>query len=196
VSNVTLYLSIFFYLSFNFDKAYLPGILNWENPWDNPADVNETEWAVTDFSKNSLTDNHIAVYDEQNRAYYALKYNDLPDWGNIGALRSRQIDAIRFSYTFEKIAPGNNVAFSYQTLTFSEESYNQNVPLTQIGKMFTAKPTENFTINSRDYFDSIKEHNVEFIVYDKYQLDSKFVRNSAIELVYSNDRYAIFKINL
>jgi hypothetical protein len=136
------------------------------------------------------------VYDEQNQVYYALKYDNLPDWGNVGALNSGQIDAIRFSYTLEKITPGNNVAFSYQTLTFSEESYKQSVPLTQIGKMFTAKPTENFTVSGRDYFDSIKEHNVEFIVYDKYQLDPKFVRNSAIELVYSNDRYAIFRINL
>jgi hypothetical protein len=196
VSNVALYLTVFFYLSFNFDKAYLPGILNWENPWDNPTDMYETTWAVTDFSKNSLTDNYIAVFDEQNQVYYALKYVELPDWGNVGALANMQIDAIRFSYTFEHIDPCNNVAFSYQTLAFSEESYQQSVPFTQIEKMFAVKPVENFTVDSRDCFDSIKENNVEFIVYDKTQLDPKFVRNSAIELVYSNDRYAIFKINL
>jgi hypothetical protein len=196
VSNVNLYLTVFFYLSFNFDKAYLPGILNWENPWDNPTDTYGTLWAVTDFSKNSLTDNYIAVHDEQNHVYYAIKYNELPDWGNVGALPSTQIDAIRFSYTFEHINPGNNAAFSYQTLAFSEESYQQSVSLNQIEKMFTTKPAGNFTVDSRDCFDSIKENNVEFIVYDKTQLDPKFVRNSAIELVYSNDRYAIFRINL
>jgi hypothetical protein len=196
VSNASLYLTAFFFLSFNFDKAYVPGILNWENPWDSPTDMHETMWAVTDFSKNSLTDNYIAVYDEQNQVYYALKYDKLPDWGNVGALANTQIDAIRFSYTFDHINLGNNVTFSYQTLAFSEDSYQQSVPLTQIEKMFTEKPVQNFTIDSRDCFDSIKENNVEFIVYDKTQLDPKFVRNSAIELVYSNDRYAIFRINL
>ena len=196
VSNVTLYLSIFFYLSFNFNKAYLPGVLNWENPWDNPTDTHETLWAVTEFSKNSLTDDYIAVYDEQNQVYYAIKYAELPDWGNVGALNSTQIDSIRFSYTFKQINSNDNATFSYQTLTFSEDSYHQSVPLTQIGKMFTIQPDQNFTITSRDFFDSLKESNVEFIVYDKRQLDPKFVRNSAIELVYSNDRYAIFRINL
>jgi hypothetical protein len=196
VSNVSLYLTTFFFLSFNFDKAYLPGILNWENPWDSPTDMHEAMWAVTDFSKNSLTDNYIAVYDEQNQVYYALKYDKLPDWGNVGALANAQMDAIRFSYTFEHINPDNNVSFSYQTLAFSETSYQQSVPLAQIDKMFTEKPAQNFTIDSRNCFDSIKENNVEFIVYDKTTLDPKFVRNSAIALVYSNDRYAIFRINL
>jgi len=196
VSNVTLYLSFFFCLSFNFDKAYLPGILNWENPWNKPTDMHETLWAVTDFSKNNLTDNYIAVYDTQNQVYYAIKYNELPDWGNVGALTTMQIDAIRFSYTFEQIKPGNNATFSYQTLTFSEDSYQQNIPLTQMAEMFTTQPAWDFTVDSRDYFDSIKKNNIEFIVYDKLQLDPKFVRNSAIELVYSNDRYAIFRINL
>jgi len=196
VSNVTLYLSIFFHLSFNFDKAYLPGILNWENPWDNPTDMYETLWAVKDFSKNSLTDNYIAVYDEQNQVYYAIKYNELPDWGNVGALANMQIDAIRFSYSFNHISPNNNVAFSYQTLAFSEDSCKQSVPLTQVGKMFTAKTPENFTVDSRDCFNSIKENSVKFIVYDKTQLDPKFVRNDAINLIYSNDRYVIFRIDL
>ncbi|MCL2288583.1 MAG: hypothetical protein FWC33_05390 [Candidatus Bathyarchaeota archaeon] len=195
VSNVTLYLTIFFYLSFNFDIAYLPGIMNWENPWDNPSDMHNTQWAVTDFSKNILTDDYIAVYDTQNQVYYALKYNDLPDWGNIGALGNKKIDAIRFSYTFEQLKPGTPAAFSYQTLAFSEDSYQQNIPLTQIKNMFTTQPAEHFTIDSRDYFASITENNVKFIVYDKLQLDPKFVRNSAIELIYSNDRYAIFIIN-
>ncbi|MCL1978383.1 MAG: hypothetical protein FWG55_09855 [Candidatus Bathyarchaeota archaeon] len=195
MSNVTLYLSIFFYLSFNFDKVYLPGILNWENPWANPTDTYETQWAVTNFSKNSLTDDYIALHDTQNQAYYALKFNSLPDWGNIGALSSMQIDAIRFSYEFEQISSHNNVSVSYQTLTFSEDSYHQSVQPTQIKDMFTTQPAWYFTITSRDYFDFIKENNVSFLVYDKFQLDTKLVRSSILELVYSNDRYAIFKVN-
>jgi hypothetical protein len=50
-------------------------------------------------------------------------------------------------------------------------------------------------VASRDYLDFIKENNVSFLVYDKNQLDPKLVRSSILELVYSNSRYAIFKVN-
>jgi hypothetical protein len=195
VSNVTLYLTTFFDLYFNFDKAYLPGILNWENPWVNPTVTSGTSWAVTDFSKHNITDNYLALRDEQNQVYYAIQFQDLPDWGDIGALASMQIDAVRLSYKFDQISPGNTASFSYQTLTFSEGSYYQTVQPSQIKEMFTSQPAWYFSIASRDYLDFIKENNVSFLVYDKNQLDPKLVRSDILELVYSNSRYAIFRVN-
>jgi hypothetical protein len=195
ISNVTLYLSTFFDLYFNFDKAYLPGILNWENPWANPTATSGTQWAVTDFSKHNITDNYLALHDSENQVYYAIQFQDLPDWGDIGALASMQIDAIRLSYKFDQIASGDTASVTYQTLTFSEGSYYQTVKPNQIKSMLTAEPAWYFTVASRDYLDFIKENNVSFLVYDKNQLDPKLVRSSILELVYSNSRYAIFKVN-
>jgi hypothetical protein len=195
ISNVTLYMSTFFYLQFNFDRAYLPGVLNWENPWDKPSDSYSTQWAVTDFSKDTLTDNYIAVRDAQKQAYYAMKFHDLPDWGNIGALGSKQIDAIRLTYKFEQITIDNPASFSYQTLFFSEERYPQNIQPSQIKEIFSTQPTERFTIITRDYLTLIEENNVGFIVYDKNKLDPNIVRCNILELVYSNDRYAVFRVN-
>jgi hypothetical protein len=51
-----------------------------------------------------------------------------------------------------------------------------------------------YTMASRDYLDFIKENNVNFLGYDKNQLDPKLVRSSILELVYSNSRYAILKV--
>ncbi len=195
ISNVTLYLTTFFDLYFNFDKAYLPGLLNWESPWANPSASSGTDWAVTDFSKNNITDNYLALHDEQNQVYYAMKFQDPPDWGDIGALASMQIDAIRLSYNFDQISPGNTASFSFQTLTFSEGSYYQNVQPDQLKDLFNESPAWYFTVASRDYIDFIKENNVSFLVYDKNQLDPKLVRSSILELVYSNSRYAIFRVN-
>jgi hypothetical protein len=195
VSNVTLYTSTFFDLHFNFDKAYLPGTLNWESPWDNLSASFSEDWAVADFSKTTLTDDYIAIHDEQNQIYYAIRFYDLPNWGNIGVLGNRQIDAIRLSYKFEQINTGSCASFSYQTLTFSEESYPQIVQPTQIKEIFTTQPAWYFYVISRGYLDFIKEYNVSFLVYDRFQLDIKLVRNELLELVYSNDRYAIFKVN-
>jgi hypothetical protein len=194
VSNVTLYLSTFFDLYFNFDKAYLPGILNWENPWANPSATHGTDWAVTDFSKSNITDNYIVLQDEKNKIYYAMTFQDLPAWGNIGVLSSMQIDAIRLRYNFAQISPGQTESFAFQTLTFSEDSNYQTVQPDQVKSMFTAQPAWYYTVSSRDYISYIKENDVSFLVYDKNQLDPKLVRSSMLELVYSNSRYAIFKV--
>src|SRR3990170_4642124 len=46
VSDVVLYVSVFFDLRFSFEKAYLPGILNWENPWDKPTMSQGHDWTI------------------------------------------------------------------------------------------------------------------------------------------------------
>jgi hypothetical protein len=192
---VTLYFTTFFDLFFHFDKAYLPGILNWENPWANPSEVHGTEWAVTDFSKTNLTSNYLALQDETNHVYYAMEFQNLPDWGNIGVLASMQIDAIRLRYDFEKISPSQTETVAFKTLAFSEDSYYQPVQPDQVQNMFTEQPSGYYIVNSSDYRDFIKENNVGFLVYDKNQLDPNLVRSSILQLIYSNSRYAIFKIN-
>ncbi len=195
INNVTVYLTTFFDLYFTYDKAYLPGILNWENPWANPTAITPGQWAVTDFSKNNITDNYLALHDENNQVYYAMKFQDLPDWGDIGALTNMQIDAIRLSYKYDQVNPGDTASFSFQTLTFSEGSYYHTVQPDQLKEMFTAEPAWYFTVASRNYIDYIKENNVGFLVYDRNELDFKLVRSSILELIYSNSRYAIFRVN-
>ena len=67
--------------------------------------------------------------------------------------------------------------------------------LSELEGLFDFNPAATFDVVSRDYHDYIKENNIDFLVYDKNQLDTKVVRAKILELVYSNDRYAIFKIN-
>ncbi|MBE3116523.1 hypothetical protein IMZ68_04895, partial [Candidatus Bathyarchaeota archaeon] len=50
------------------------------------------------------------------------------------------------------------------------------------------------SITTRDYHDYIQANNIQFIVYDKNQLDTKIIHSKMLELIYSNDRYVIFKI--
>ena len=67
--------------------------------------------------------------------------------------------------------------------------------LSDLKRMFDFKPATTFEVQSRDYHDYIKENNIDFVVYDKNQLDTKMVRAKILQLIYSNDRYVIFKIN-
>jgi hypothetical protein len=194
VSNVVLYVSVFFDLRFTFDKAYLPGMLDWQNPWDKPTTAYEGEWATVDFSPTTLTDNFVGLYDETNEITFALKFEKVPDWGNVGALASRQIDAVRFNCSLGTLSKGSSSSFAYQILAFSKSS-NPDIHMpTDLKTLFVAKAPEPFEVISRDYRDYIRENSIQFIVYDKNQLDTKMAQSKLLELIYSNDRYAIFKI--
>ena len=194
ITDVAVYISSHFELFFSFEKAYLPGLLDWENPWNNPSNVQGSDWAVTNFSRTTLTDNQIGFYDEKNAVVFAIQFAEMPDWGNIGALSSRQIDAVRFQYNFDKINVNSSESFTYKILTFSQSSFPETQNPSDLKGLFDFKPAATFEVQSRDYHDYIKENSIEFLVYDKNQLDTKLVRAKILELVYSNSRYAIFKI--
>ena len=195
ITEVAFQISRHFDLSFSFEKAYLPGLLDWDNPWARPSEVNGNEWVVIDFSRTTLIDNFIDFYDDKNAVAFAIKFAELPDWGNVGALTSRQIDAVRFQYSFDKISANNSASFAYRTLAFSHSSFPEMQNLTDLQGLFDFKPATTFEVQSRDYHDYIIENNIDFVVYDKNQFDTKVVRAKILQLVYSNDRYVIFKIN-
>jgi hypothetical protein len=194
VSNTALYVSTFFDLHFSFEKAYIPGVLDWENPWSRPSNSQGNDWAVVNFSRSTLTDNYLGFYDEKEEVVFALNFKELPDWGNVGVLASRQIDAVRFQYNVDKININQTAFFTYQVLTFSKSSYPEMQPLSELKSLFELNPSAPFEVKSRDYHDYIREENIKFIVYDKNQLDTKIIRCKLLELVYSNDRYVIFRV--
>jgi hypothetical protein len=195
ITEVAFQISRHLDLSFSFEKAYLPGLLDWDNPWARPSEVNGNEWVVIDFSRTTLIDNFIGFYDDKNAVAFAIKFAELPDWGNVGALTNRQIDAVRFQYSFDKISANNSASFAYRTLAFSHSSFPEMQNLTDLQGLFDFKPATTFEVQSRDYHDYIIENNIDFVVYDKNQFDTKVVRAKILQLVYSNDRYVIFKIN-
>jgi hypothetical protein len=194
VTNVTLYLSTFFDLQFRFDKAQIPQLLDWVNPWDAPQPIRTVgpDWAVASFGNVNLKDNYLGVYDDTNDLAFAFKFNDLPEWGNIGALANRQIDAVRFQYQFSDLNINQTDSRSYQVLTLSKNSFSTLQPDT-LQELFSFKPAQ-FTVASRDFSDYIRENKIGFIVYDRNKLDTQMVHSKLLQLIYSNDRYAIFKI--
>jgi hypothetical protein len=196
ITDISLYVSTYFDPRFSFDKAYVPGILNWENPWVRPSNSKGNEWAVVNFTRSTITDNFFGFYAEEQEVAFALKFEQLPDWGNVGVLASMQIDAIRFQYDFDKISLDQTVSFAYNVLTLAKNSDTGFQQLSDLNGLFDAKPSTTLQLNSRDYRTFIEANNIKFIVYDKNQLDTKIVNCKLLELVYSNDRYAIFKIKL
>ena len=88
----------------------------------------QNSWAVASFAGVNLKDSYLGVYDDTNQVGFAFKFVDLPDWGNIGALGNRQIDAVRFQYNFGDVAANQTVSRSYQELSLSQSSYPTLTP--------------------------------------------------------------------
>ncbi len=193
ISNVTLYLTNYFDLQFDFDKAQIPQFMNWANPWDMPSKTTDgTKWAVVSFSGSALRDKYVGLYDDKNQIAYAFNFTDLPDWGNIGALAGRQIDAVRFQYQFSEVNANQTVTRQYQVLCLSKNNFPTLQP-SSLESLFSYNPGQ-FTVSTRDFKDYIALDNIGFVVYDKNKLDPNISRCRFLEQIYSNDRYVIFKI--
>ncbi len=171
--------------------AYWIGIIHGSRPSNSKR---KTNGQLSISRRSTITDNFFGFYAEDQEVAYALKFEQLPDWGNVGVLASMQIDAIRFQYNFDKISLDQTVSFAYNVLTLTKNSDIGFQQLSDLNGLFDAKPSTTLQLNSRDYRTFIEANNIKFIIYDKNQLDSKIVNCKLLELVYSNDRYAIFKI--
>jgi hypothetical protein len=194
ITNASLYISNFFDAGMSFDKAYIPGVLDWQSPWDEPSYVGGNDWAIVDFSPKNMTENYVGIADEAHQVAYAFRFTDLPDWGNVGSLANRMIDAVRFQYQLGSVAANQTVMSRYQVLTFSKTSYPQ-MQLSQLGQMFGSKPASPFDVMTRDYTDYIKQNNIGFVVYDKNSFDARLLRSNQLQQIYSNDEYLICKVN-
>ena len=192
MTNVALYLTALFDLRYQFEQVQIPGVMDWVNPYDMSVKEVSDTWATVNFTSADLKDNYLGFYDSNNNLASAFKFNDLPDWGNIGALKNRQIDAVRFQYQFNDLNVNQTASRSYQALSLSKNSFPTLQPDTLQG-LFSFKPAE-FTVATRDFSDYIKEYDIGFIVYDRNHLDTKMIHSKLLQQIYSNDRYVILKI--
>lgn len=192
IKKMQVHLSIHLDLNFYFEKAYVPGILNWENPLDKPSYRDEREkWVLTFFTSENLTGKAIAVYSSVNRTFYAVKFAEFPDLGSLGALVNRQIDALRLTYDFENL--NQTVSFSYSLINFSEESF-QGLDLSKFEELFELK--SNFEIQYRDYLTYIKEFEIRFLVFSKESFRSQLLNSRFLQLIYADDKHAICKVRV
>ncbi len=193
ISNVTLYVTTYLDPQFDFTMVQVPQLMDWVNPWDMASKTtNGNEWAVVDFTNSTFKANYLGLYDDKNQIAYAFNFTVSPDWGNVGALGNRRIDAVRFQYQFNEINVNQTVTRQYQVLTLSKNGFPSLQP-DELENLFNFQPGQ-FTLSTSDFKDYIAQNNIEFIMYDKNQLDPNMVRVKFLQQIYSNDRYVILKI--
>ncbi len=197
LSFASLYVSEYFDPKFSFDQAYVPDVLNWENPWSKPSKVQPNQWAITDFFKENLTaDNHVSVYDSTNEVCFGLRFVDLPDFGNLGALGNGNLDAVRFQYNFFKLDANYTITATYQILAFAQNSYPQLQNYKDMNTLFDFRAEQQFEVKCRNFASIIRDAYIGFLVYSKERFDSNILSSGWVELVYSNDKYVVLKIKV
>ncbi|TET26172.1 MAG: hypothetical protein E3J73_04955, partial [Candidatus Bathyarchaeum sp.] len=93
--------------SLDFKEALVPGVLEWQNPWDNATYIDGFgKWAVIEGSSEMLNENIVAMLDEKNGVLTVLELDDMPDWFILGALNNRFIDALRLRYELGDLVEG------------------------------------------------------------------------------------------
>lgn len=186
-------LSIHFDLFRSFERAYVPGILNWETPWNKPSYIEgNRKWALVDFRPENLPKGYVAVYDPLNGIFYALKFETIPVWGSLGVLSTNQIDALRLKYCLGNAS--QKLSISYSVAVFSEESFPE-VNVNLFDKIFTTNIPDTITVTYRDYRTCAEKKGVQFVVFDKEKFRKELLNHGFLKLVFSNDQYIICKVS-
>ena len=103
-----------------------------------------------------------------------------------------KIDAVRFQYQFNEINADQIVKRQYQVLCLSKSNYTA-LQESNVESLFSYK-SDPFSVYTRNYKNYIENNNIQFIVYDRNQLDPNIIHLKFLQLIYSNNRYVIFKI--
>lgn len=192
LASVKLAVDNYFEPSLDFKEALVPGVLEWQNPWDNASYVNAFgEWAVVEGSSDILDENLVAILDAQNGVLAAFEFDDLPDWFTLGALDNRFIDVLRLRYELGDLVEGENREISLSILVYAFEFEEiERWTESALKQQFDSKT--NLPVQERDFRTYIEEYNIKFVVVDTQQLLSNNKVSPVLDRVYDNGRSIVY----
>jgi len=192
LASVKLAVNNYFEPSLDYKEALVPGVLEWQNPWDNATYVNAFgEWAVVEGYSDILDENLVATLDAQNGVLAAFEFDDLPDWFTLGALDNRFIDVLRLRYELGDLAEGENREISFSILVYAFEFEEiERWTESALKQQFDSKT--NLPVQERDFRTYIEEYNIKFVVVDTQQVLSNIEASSALDRVYDNGRSIVY----
>jgi len=188
---VKLTLNNYFEFSLDFKEALIPGILEWQNPWDNATYINTSEkWAFVQGS-DILYEKLAAIRDTQNSIIVALEFDESPDWFSLGALDNRFIDALRLRYELGDLGEGENQEISFSILAYAFELEEIEWWTTSDLKQRFDSQTD-LQVNGIDFRTYIEEYNIKFVAVDTQQVASNIEASPALDKIYDNGRVIVY----
>ena len=181
--------------SLDFKEALVPGLLAWQNPWDNPLLRHpNNKWAVVNGPPEILDENLIAALDQTNGVMAVFEFDDYPPANfTLGALNNRVIDALRLHYEFGDLNQDEDVHISYSALTYSFESDDENRRKTVIEVKQLLKTEDYFPVQTRDFNEYIEENNIKFVAVDTKQVLSNIEATPALDRIYDDGRSIVYR---
>jgi hypothetical protein len=192
LASVKLAFAKYMDLSFKFKEALVPGVLEWQNPWDNATYVNEKgHWSVIEGSFDMVEGNVIAIFDSQNGILAIFEFHDIPDWIILGALDNRCIDVLRLRYEFGNLDAGEKQEISCSMLLCASEFEDiEQWPASDLQQQFDS--TTKLEIQERDFVTYIEEYDINFVVVDTEQIPSNSEASLDLDRVYDNGRTTVY----
>ncbi len=180
--------------SLDFKEAFVPGVLNWQNPWDNYCYHNPVgDFVLTECPPLTLVGNYTAVLDAKNGVMAIFEFPDNPDWLGLGALSSHFIDAVRVGYNLGDLGNNDSRKVSFSVLPYSFESEQVEAPAPSFLRLLLNSKM-NLTVQERDFLTYIKELNVKFLVIDNQHVSSDIESSPFLYRVYDNGKLVIFAV--
>ncbi len=178
--------------NFNFQEALAPGILEWQNPWDNATYVNENgHWVVIETSADNLQGNTIAYFAQQNQTLAVFDFEDKPDWIIFGALENRAIDILRVRYELGYIYAGDEQEVSYSTLLCTSDFEDiKQLSADELIRQYDSKTT--LEIQAIDYVTYIEEYDIKFVVVDITKILTETTPTPDLDKIYDNGRTVVY----
>ena len=181
--------------SLDFKEALVPGLLAWQNPWDNPLLRHpNNKWAVVNGPPEILDENLIAALDQTNGVMAVFEFDDYPPANfTLGALNNRVIDALRLHYEFGDLNQDESVHISYSALTYAFESDDENRRKTVLEVKQLLKTEDYFPVQTRDFNEYIEENNIKFVAVDTKQVLSNIEATPALDRIYDDGRSIVYR---
>ncbi len=182
--------------SLDFKEALVPGLLQWQNPWDNPLlRHSNNKWANVNGLPEILDENLTAVLDQTNGIMAVFEFDEYPPTNfTLGALNNRVLDALRLHYELDDLAEGEIVNFSYSALTYSFESdetiENKRKTVEEVKDLLGMQT--NLLVQRRDFLTYIEENNITFVAVDTKQVLSNIEATPALDQIYDNGRSIVY----
>jgi hypothetical protein len=192
LASVKLSLTNYLEPSLDYKEALIPGVLEWQNPWDNATYIDSFgNWAVKEGSSDMLNGNIVGVLDEKNGVLTVLEFDDIPDWFILGALRNRIIDALRLRYELGDLAEGEKTTVSLSVLVHAFEDEKVEKGTTEDLKQLLDAKTD-LPVQVRDFRTYIEEYNIKFVAVDTQQVLSNIKATPDLDKIYNNGRIIVY----
>jgi hypothetical protein len=177
---------------FNFTEGIAPGILEWQNTFDEATRIHPSGvWGVLETSYSKLEGNTIAYYAPEDEAIAIVEFDEPADWLIFGVLDTMFMDILRVRYELGSINLGQTQEVSYSVLLCSTEGTDvKQFEASELKQQYDQ--TLDSTVQTIDFPTYIEEYDVKFVVVDTEKLSEQLFQVAEptpdLERIYDNGR--------